>query len=125
MKHLLASAAVVVKVITYYYMYSHQPSAGILTMFPCRRDMISCPRDRLNLFPQFSTWMLQTWWKKIGRTLAHPLQQRTANQTMPAINDEETKLTLHVPSADPSIADALGKGLEGGGGLGAEVNQKL
>lgn len=121
MKHLL------VKVITYYYIYSHQPSAGILTMFPCRRNMISCQRDRLNLFLQFSTRMLRTWWKKIGQTLAHPLQQRTANQTMPAINDEEglktTKLTLHVPSADPSIVDALEKDL--GGGLGTKVNQKL
>lgn len=57
MKPLLASAAVVVKVIAYYYIYSHHPSAGILTMFPCRRNMTSCQRDRLNLFLQFSTWM--------------------------------------------------------------------
>lgn len=57
--------------------------------------------------------------EKIGRTLAHPLQQRTANQTMPVINDEEglkttaSKLTLHVPSSDPSIADALAKDVGG------------
>lgn len=73
--------------------------------------------------------------EKIGRTLAHPLQQRTANQTMPAINDEEglkttaSTLTLHVPSADPSIADALEKHLGergwGVGGLGTKVNHKL
>lgn len=82
-----------VKVISYHYIYSHQPSAGILTMFSCRRNMISFQRDR-----------------------------RTANQTMPTINDEEglktTKLTLHVPTADPSIADALEKDL-GGKGVGS------
>lgn len=41
---------------------------------------------------------------------------------MPTINDEEglktTKLTLHVPTADPSIADALEKDL-GGKGVGS------
>lgn len=55
--------------------------------------------------------------EKIGRTLAHPLQQRTTNQTMPAINDEEglkTTASKLTPSADPSIADALEKDLGGG-----------
>lgn len=64
--------------------------------------------------------------EKIGRTLAHPLQQRTANQTMPAINDEEGSKTTAsnlTPSADPSIADALEK--VGSGWTGDEGKQKI